>query len=196
MFEELVFEATAREDPFKYAYFSQVFSNDLYAKVLENIPSRKACTTLDSRAYKKYRRIYRLDESVSPFWIALNDTLKSDRVKEYIFGLLGIEREAYPRIAVVRDLPGYNIQPHSDADFKVCTVMFYLPSNALQKMLGTRLLSADGNNIKQMGFFPNTGLAFEVNDVSWHDRPATPPDSGIRDSLIICYFDTPTREFR
>ena len=191
----LELKITPRDKPFPHLFFSKVFTDEAYEYLLANMPAMSKCTTLDSPKYKKFRRIYPLADK--PEFDNIYGALMDPGLRNSLMQLLQVDRLCYPQPSILRDLPGYNIDAHTDASFKVMTVVLFLPGDASQKLLGTRLLDKKKPTyVKQLGFFPNTGVAFKVTKSSWHDVQPTPEDSGIRDTLQICYFDTPERAFK
>jgi hypothetical protein len=187
-----------RTEPWPHLFIERAFSGPEYADILDNLPDIKDFTTLAT--YKEHRRVYPLAQCESGSLLAgINNALTSEAFVKTVSELLDVNRPMYPKPALIYDLPGYSIKPHCDASFKVATMIIFLPEDDRQKMLGTHLLKREGGKIttrKQLGFFPNTGFAFKVTKTSLHDVPDTPPKSGIRRTLHICFFDTPGREFK
>jgi hypothetical protein len=189
----LELKITPREKPFPHLYFPQVFTEETYEYILANLPIISKCTTLDN--YKEFRRVYTLADK--PEFIEVNAALTDHKLRDTLAKLLNIDRMCFPQASIFRDLPGYSIAPHTDASFKIMSMILFLPGDDSQKMLGTRLLDKHiPTYVKQLGFFPNTGFAFKVTKFSWHDVQTTPEDSGLRDTLQTCYFDTPDRLFK
>jgi hypothetical protein len=98
----------------------------------------------------------------------------------------------YPIPVLTRDIPGYQITPHTDTHWKGITVQLYLPKDDAHPDIGTLFLgrSADGSftRDKQMRFVPNTGYAFAVTDNSWHSADPVGNDVETRDSILLTYF--------
>jgi hypothetical protein len=192
------FALIRRTEPWPHLFFQRAFKPEVYTEIQDNLPSLKRFTTLDT--YKEYRRVWALSSAeAGTFWHDVNTVFTSNMFRDEISTLLKVDKPLYPKPALIYDLPGYEIGPHRDASFKAATMLIYLPEDSSQKMLGTRLLKKEDGEFtfrKQLGFFPNTGVAFKPDARSWHDVPKTPPSSGIRKTLHICFFDTPEREFK
>lgn len=81
----------------------------------------------------------------------MREALSSTALRKRLFVLLGsgLPRrlrgspgggdglEAHPRVSLVRDLPGYWIEPHPDSPVKVVTLQLYLPAEGSPRGLGT-----------------------------------------------------------
>ena len=154
----------------------------------------------------------RLSEIQRVFWNDVFKGLSSDELRIAIFQKLerdisvrfqcpSVEIPVTPRILLLRDLPGYRIGVHSDIESKVVTVQFYLPTSVSQLHLGTRLHRKNAQDsgyvkVKQFHFAPNSGYAFAVTPSncahqtikSWHSVAATNNNDGIRNSLILTYY--------
>jgi hypothetical protein len=181
--------AGPRENPWPHLFFFQVFKKKFYPQLNEFMPAIKDMGQLRGGTYPN-RYIYPLKDSKVLFWQEVNAAVTHKNFQKPLFELLGITQPAWPKAALTRDLPGYQIAPHPDANFKVATVLFYLPADHTQCKLGTLLIGPE--KIKQVGFFPNTGLAFKTTKKSIHEVK-TVPEGPPRNCLQICFFDTPER---
>jgi len=152
--------------PFSHFFMENVFPEDLYSTLLDQLPDLKDYRAL---SLKKYARadgtstrdllelsdegVTALRDSQREFWLGIADTLKSDELRNQVFDMLavdltarfGVSREAlsqvqaYPKPAIIRDVGGYQIAPHPDQKKKIVTLQFYLPKDRFQEDLGTAL---------------------------------------------------------
>jgi len=183
----LAIKGSDRTVPWPHIYFHQVFEQEFYAELLDNLPPLQQCQPLTG--YED-RLFWPIEGGI---WEDVRKAICFEQLTKALCERLGVTRPAYPKAAICRDLPGYQIKPHVDASFKVMTLMIYLPQGMDQKFLGTMLWEPRFERAKQVGFFPNVGLAFKTDADTWHS--AGPMDS-VRDTLHVCYFDTPDREWR
>jgi hypothetical protein len=47
--------------------------------------------------------------------------------------------------------------------------------------------------VEQLAFEPRAGYAFAVTRRSWHGRETIPLGAGVRNSLLLFYYDDPRR---
>lgn len=89
-------------------------------------------------------------------------------------------------MALNRDKSGYEIAPHTDADRKYVTVLYYLPPidtniplssgtcvmrskmGKTQKRGSTRMNRNEFDLVEQAPFLPNSVFVFAACDASWH----------------------------
>lgn len=222
--------AERHERPFGHLLLEDVVSPEMHATLREKLPAPE---TYDPDRPQKYRRpdgtvarsVLPLDDhGIAPlppdrrgFWADVRRSLSSPALKARVFGLLGRDLgrrfrmspdalaglDAHPRASLVRDLPGYWIEPHPDSPAKVVTLQIYLPSHGSPRHLGTsfyrlrpwgflrtgRLLE----EFRRVPFEPGCGYAFAVGRKSWHGVERIPDGSGVRDSLMLVWFRDPAR---
>ncbi len=170
-------------------------------------------------------RVTELPVAQCDFWKRIATSLMAPQLKTALFKKLardlafryGIsEKEAsglagYARPTLYRETDGYEIAPHPDTRRKVVTMQIYLPADNSQLALGTalyrrRILALPIGSwhhrfakVKQFPFAPNSGYAFVVNNAlrkkSWHGREELPPGSGVRNTLLNTFYDTPKAVF-
>lgn len=187
-------KAKFRDHPWDHLYLESVFTEEVYDQIVHTKPMLKRCKPLPGYAD---RMVWPL-KGATGFWGQVRDAITHPDLMDSIAKRLGVTRKFYPKVAVCRDLPGYIIPPHVDATFKTMTFLVYIPDGLTQKLLGTRLLKKEDGEFtfaKQVGFFPNVGIAFKPSPGSWHEVPMTMQEDGIRDTLHVCCFDTPEREW-
>jgi hypothetical protein len=144
-------------DPYPHIYVEQVFPEDFYEELLENLPDTSHYTSLAdtdkvSKGSYQERSIYPLhpSDAQAPCWQSLSTILHSDawinlalskfdaHVKER-FGILSHAIQYSPIAQLVKDHSNYAIGPHTDLPHRVCTFLFYLPKTKDQKHLGTSI---------------------------------------------------------
>ena len=152
--------------PFSHFFMENVFPENLYSTLLDQLPDLKDYRALSLNKYARAdgtstrdllelsdEGVTALRDSQREFWLGIADTLKSDELRNQVFAMLaldltarfGLSREAlsqvqaYPKPAIIRDVGGYQIAPHPDQKKKIVTLQFYLPKDRFQEDLGTAL---------------------------------------------------------
>lgn len=167
-------------EPFKYIYTQGTIEKDLYTKLEEYIKTAKYTEIEKSRGTKGYPLRYTAEapDFIKAFF--LNGRFKANLLKEF-----GIKDEDFVEdILLVRDLPGYQIPPHTDSLKKVITVLIYLPEDDSFQGEGTSIYEPkekgftcktgrhydfkDFNKVKTMPFKPNSAFIFARTDNSFH----------------------------
>ena len=207
--------ARLRKRTFPHAALEGAFSPDLYAEMLRRLPADEHYVPDRSERYRladgrSARSLAHLGpaglaslaEADRGFWAEISSALVSKELRASVFGLLGKRPVAgFPLPSLVRDRPGYWIEPHPDSPAKLVTVQFYLPAGPGQERLGTslyRLRPWDLGNLlakrtplvefHRFPFLPGRGYAFSVGLVSWHGVERIPEGSGVRDSILLIYY--------
>ena len=114
---------------------------------------------------------------------------------------------SYARPTLYRETEGFEIPAHPDTRKKVVTMHLYFPADLTQIGLGTALYKRRSLalpvgdwkkrfvKVKQFEFRPNSGYAFVVNNTltkkSWHGREELPAGSGVRNTLLNTFYETP-----
>jgi hypothetical protein len=98
----------------------------------------------------------------------------------------------YPIPILTRDIPGYQINPHTDTRWKGITVQLYLPADDAHTNIGTIFHRVQPNGelekATQMRFARNSGYAFAVGSDTWHSADPVGYDVETRDSILLTYF--------
>jgi hypothetical protein len=206
------------EKPFYHLEFDRVFPDDVYTRMIAQMPKAADYRPLPGRGGGNIREdgtstrvkidlfpeyIRHLNEQKRATWDVVGRALCSAEVQGAIgHGLApGLERRfgrgfkkvgMYPIPVLTRDIPGYRITPHTDTRWKGMTVQFYLPRDASATHIGTIFhdVAPDGSLPKamQMRFAPNTGYAFAVGDNTWHSADPVGNEVESRDSILLTYF--------
>jgi hypothetical protein len=224
------------DEPFTHCYFEDVFPASIYAEILAALPETSLYVAGRVKAEEGYSTRQRfplqashlkgLPEPQRRLWTGISSALCSKEFQSKLFDKLSVglaqrfgirpdqaaQVAAYPRPALFRDLPGYEIAPHPDTRRKIVTVQLFLPPDDSRPYLGTSLYRTRMNPLKslfssqgrfecfkQFPFRANTGYAFVVSNSplrpkSWHGCEKTPPDAGERDTLLHIYYDEPKEE--
>jgi hypothetical protein len=209
--------AALQTKPFDHIYLRDLFTPAYYTTLRAMLPATRRYRELrhrqairaDGRSAR--RKFYLFPEHIMllaapqrAFWWDLSRQLRSrelqDAFKRRFQGALerrfGTSVDAlsfYPVPMLLRDLGGYRIGVHSDSMSKAITVQFYLPADASQVHVGTRLHAGrDGDaatRFVQLPFLPGSGYAFAVmRHESWHSVAQTSEQDGERDSLMLTYY--------
>jgi len=208
----------ALEKPFYHLEFERVFPADIYAAMVEQMPSSADYRPLPGRnkgniredgtstrvkidLFPEYTR--HLPEPKRTLWDTVGRALCSAEVQAAFMRRLapGLERRfgadfaatgMYPIPVLTRDIPGYRITPHTDTHWKGITVQLYLPRDDRHTNIGTifhdRLADGSLPKATQMKFAPNTGYAFAVADNTWHSADPVGGEVETRDSILLTYF--------
>src|SRR5918912_3639221 len=210
--------APAFDRPFRHLVLDRVFPDDVYAAMLELMPTAADYRALPGRhkenirgdgsatrvkidLFPEYTR--HLPPAQRAFWSGIGQALCSDEVKEAFVRRLapGLERrfgadygsvDLYPVPMLTRDTSGYRIPEHTDTRWKGITVQLYLPRDESIRHVGTvfseRLPDGSFRRVRQMSFSPNHGYACAVGADSWHSVDPCENLPVSRDSILHTYF--------
>lgn len=221
-------QARAVEKPFFHLEFDHVFPEAIYDAMLAEMPNASDYRPMHGRRgpvdvvdgvptrvkidlFPEYIR--HLPPQKLEVWRVVGDALCSEPVKEAFRAKLapGLEKRfgkdyesvgLYPIPILTRDIPGYQILPHTDTHWKGITVQLYLPADDLNTDIGTIFhdVLPDGSKPKasKMRFGRNTGYAFAVGDDTWHSADSVREGIKTRDSILLTYFvdDAPLKVLR
>jgi hypothetical protein len=211
-------QARAVEKPFYHLEFDRVFPDEVYAQILNLMPESDDYRPMHGQSktyhlndgvqtrvkidlFPEYIRKLPLEKRA--FWNIVGNALCSEQVKQAFirrlapglstrFGAEFAKTGMYPIPILTRDIPGYQIPPHTDSRWKGITVQLYLPKDDANTDIGTIFHEklADGSLRKktQMRFAPNSGYAFAVGDDTWHSADPVHNRVKTRDSILLTYF--------
>ena len=210
--------ARAVEAPFYHLEFDRVFPEDIYERILISKPVYEDYRPMSGRSKGHVRAdgtatrvkidllpelIRKLPAHKRQVWNLVGRALCSQPVKEACirqlaqplqkrFGPNFAKKGFYPLPILTRDIPGYEIQPHTDTRWKGITVQFYLPADNDHTNIGTifHSVAADGTLPKhsKMKFARNGGYAFAVGTDTWHSADPVDDSVDTRDSILLTYF--------
>jgi hypothetical protein len=211
-------QAKAEAKPFFHLELDHVFPENVYAAMLEAMPSaadyrpmhgRSRSNDLDDGTHTRVKidlfpeYIRHLPPEKLAIWRIVGAALCSEPVKNAFRRKLapGLEKRfgsefaaigMYPIPILTRDIPGYSIAPHTDTRWKGITVQLYLPSDDANTDIGTIFhdVLPDGSKPKvaQMKFARNSGYAFAVGTDTWHSADRVRDGVKTRDSILLTYF--------
>ncbi len=212
---EAVRRSALRTFPFPHARLEDVWPSDVYPLLLASLPPETwyrddnpaKYGRADGRSCRQVLPLGALPEP-SPLWTAVNHALTSSALHAAVcarFGLRANRRDGRPRSAarptLVRDLPGYWIEPHPDSRAKHVTLQFYLAADHSQETLGTTLYRLRPfrmaawlgrvpfmEAVDRLPFRPNSGYCFPVSWRSFHGVDHLPAGAGVRHTLMNTYY--------
>jgi hypothetical protein len=205
---DAVRRSTVQRSPFVHTYLEQVWPSDVYATLLASLPPAAEYRD-DGRACRQVLPLQGAT-TVEPLWDVVREVLTSDELHAAVcahFGIRARSADGRPvsssRPVLVRDLPGYWIEPHPDSRAKHITMQLYLPEDTSQATLGTTLYQLrpfrpstwNGRApfmqaAHRFPFTPNTGYIFPVGWRSFHGVEPVAPDAGVRHTLMNTYYWT------
>jgi hypothetical protein len=211
-------KARASETPFYHLEFDRVFPDDLYAAMLREmpesgdyraLPGRNNVNIMDDGGATRVKidlfpeYIRNLPANKRAVWDTVGRALCSNEVRDAFLRRLApaLERRfgpgyrdvgMFPIPILTRDVPNYEIIPHTDTKWKGITIQFYLPPDDSTKHIGTIFHERrpDGSlpKVAKMPFLPNSGYAFAVGSDTWHSADPVGPEVKTRDSILHTYF--------
>lgn len=194
-------------------YMEDIFEPSVYAEILARLPSEEIYQFIehpdailpDGTKTRKLldlteESIKQLNVNDQAFWRRMKEALTSEALQRAIvqkFHTKLTERfgKEWPELVTVpifyRDYPGYRINEHTDAPFKIATMQFYFPRDNSQIHLGTSFHEKHGDQftlLKTNPFKPNSAYAFARTDASWHSVKQIGPHETKRDSLALTIY--------
>ena len=196
---------SVRQFPFSHFFIEDIFPQDFYEKIQENLPTPDQLSPIsEKRPVKGYKERFvltfddasleALDPAKKDFWTSFRDILLKGGIGNLLFNKFsaqisqrfkdkpGLEfrNEAY----LVLDTTNYALGPHTDSASKVITVVFYMPPDKSQEMMGTSIylprnasfLCEGGPHYKHenflklatMPYVPNAVFGFLKSNNSFH----------------------------
>lgn len=200
-------------EPSDNIYMEDVFPPSVYTEILSKLPTddeydfiqHPDAILADGRKTRKLLdltdfTIGKLKPTHQEFWQTLREVLTSEILQKVLMQKFYHKikhrfNHPWPELVSVpllyRDFPGYRINAHTDAPFKVITLQFYFPKDESQIHLGTSFLQKNNeefNIIKTNLFKPNSAYAFARTDTSWHCVKEIPAQESRRDSLALTIY--------
>jgi len=154
----------AMHEPFGHIYLEEVFSSDLYERLLHSLPPHDSYERAAERHYgngQHVRSMYALSKnglaSLSgehqELWRGIAVALTEPELKQAMFTKLArdltfrygvaegdvAQLAGHARPTLYRETEGFEIPPHPDTRKKVVTMHLYLPTDHSQVDLGTAL---------------------------------------------------------
>jgi hypothetical protein len=197
--------APMRTYPFPHFFLRDVFPADYYRELLAHLPGPETMHSLMSAGRAKgcpERAVLQIDGSRAPGMTDAQHAFWHELARWFFGGRFGpavlekFQAWASPRVEarpghvitdellLVRDATHYALGPHTDASFKLISLLFYLPADACLEEYGTSLylpkqegFTSEGGphlrfedftRIATMPFVPNSLFAFVKSDHSFH----------------------------
>jgi hypothetical protein len=198
--------------PYPHFFVQDIFDGEYYAQIQANLPDSNDMLPIEKvrpvRGYDerfvfelKGKQLERLPSAKQAFWRDLQAWLVGGRFGQIILNKFApfmeqrfgnAEVSLYDDAMLVQDVTNYALGPHTDAQRKVVTMLFYLPRDTSQTHLGTSIYvpkqatfrCAGGPHYPHEGFerlwtmpfLPNSLFAFFKTDNSFHgvERVADP----------------------
>ena len=187
-------EVQLNPDPFSHFYIPDIFPQDFYWEMLDNLPPKDRYS-LPQRIVNPgpERLICDADKLALPFWDALTAKFLSNDFAQVLidkfrpdflnrFGNKNLRFGSDTRL--VRDFENYQIKPHTDTPLKAISLLFYLPEEASMEHLGTSVFVPKDQSFRCAGqgrhpfeqfekvytapFLPNSMFGFFKTDYSFH----------------------------
>ena len=204
--------------PFRHLQLQGIFPADVYAAMLEAMPTSADYGEMSGRARDARANdggaartkvdlfpegMLRLRKDKRAVWDVIGRVLRSAPVRDAFVRRLapGLQKRFGSRYQSVgfysiplltRDVPGYSIGVHPDTAWKGITVQIYLPADDSIAHIGTvfHTREADGSYkvAERMAFMPNSGYAFAVGTDTYHSVDTVGPEVRTRDSILLNYF--------
>ena len=215
-FHEAIEQGSRYDDPYLLYSFSP-FAEDLYKKILANLPPDEAYMELrHGDAIRSDGTSSRLvfplkQERIRPtfageareFWLDFSDILRDAALRDLFkralepelrkrFRAPVAEITALPAPMLMRDLGQYRIRIHPDIDAKVITSQYYLPQDNSQRHLGTSIYRRRPEGkfefVRKIEFMPRAAYCFAVSKESWHAVDPIAAGETPRNSIMLIYF--------
>ena len=216
--------APIREYPYPHLYVESVFPGDFYAALRKNWPSAQHLVRLDATgrmpkgSYPERfvmplskTAVDKLPEEVRGFWNVFGGWFLDQRflhaliekfeasIRQRFTG--GLEKLLFSIDSlVVRDHTNYQLGPHTDAPYKLMSLLFYCPDDESRGHLGTSIyipldpgFRCNGGphyphklfrKVVTMEYRPNTLFAFVKTDQSFHGVEPINDADVLRDVLL------------
>jgi len=190
--------APRHKEPFPWFFAENVFPSDFYAHLQDVLAKKEDFHTekFANRTFANSPLDPALDFMASnEFFHEMLRLFSEELVADY-----GGKKATFTRdVRLIRDNQGYKIGPHTDAPWKVLSLLFYLPPDDSMKEYGTAIYVPKNKSFRCPGgphysfehfdmvdrvpFLPNTCLGFWKTDHSFH---GVPPIAGVvrRDVLL------------
>jgi FkbM family methyltransferase len=163
-------EAVLHTEPFPYLVIDNFLPHELYQALINKLPADydPIEKTRGTRGYPKRftAPIPDIEE-----WKEVTDGLLNGQFKRALEAKFGIKKKTVQDLLLIRDLPGYQITPHTDTPAKVLTGLFYLTSSN-KKGAGTNIYVP-----KKKGFSCKKGIHYDFERFKIHKKVEYAPNT-------------------
>ena len=196
--------SNVRNKPYEHCLIENIFSEDFYEELINNVPN--------DDEYKPTEYVSETrDGNPTRYKISLKDPT-DNRLLNYpslqklskillskeiysalsnLFSNINKSKDVGVNVYLFRDKVGYKLAPHSDASYKIISLIIYLAKNDSYKEVGTIINTKgeDGQFIKydQVEYKRNSGFAFPVVDTSFHSVDEVTIKNFNRDTVTNFY---------
>jgi hypothetical protein len=196
--------------PYENLYATNLFSDDFYNKILDNLPplesyfgqaggkTKASVARLNLPIGRDYHKFHSI-------WKEVADILSSDELKTALwdkFKKTVRHEHCDPYSILLRDQKDYVLPPHPDIppwkrNGRAMNLMIYLPHDNSHENCGTIVNTKEGGQFKEhkrFKFHRNSACAFPVVENSWHSVEHLTDSlklgaegSFVRHSLLLAY---------
>lgn len=151
--------------PFPHIFIKDIFPNDFYSKIQENLPNNSSMTSLPDLYpeqpgfmnykerfaidFKKIESINKIEKHKQDFWKAIGELFMKEEFTNFLrtkfqlyldmrFKLIS-DLSFQSECLLINDKKNYSLGPHTDSPKKVISLLIYLPKDMEQKQNGTSL---------------------------------------------------------
>jgi len=188
-----VMSAEVITEPYPHFFIENIMPDEYFEKIVRLLP-KKYTEIKKTRGARGYPLRFTANPT-GPFW---NDVINNIRdLREYICEKFKLPKDMPDDILLIRDMPGYQITPHTDTTAKAVSALFYLATDKNNMQAGTNIYEPlevgftcqqgkhyDFNKFKKIKSFPyqpNSLLVFLRTDNSFH---GVEPSDCIRNVLL------------
>ena len=191
------------DHPYENLYATNIFWDDFYNEILDNLPHPKSYFTQPGTQSKTSiaRRTLPIGRDYHKFhsiWKEVTDILLSQELKKTLldhFKKTVRPDHADPYVILHSDQKDYMIPPHPDIpawkrNGRTMNLMIYLPPDNSHENCGTIVNTKEGAQFKEykrFKFHKNSACAFPVGENSWHSVDPLTDEKFVRNSLIVAY---------
>lgn len=183
-------EVVKEREPFPCFFARNVFPADFYTSLMAELELKKDFHNEQyaNRSFADSIGIPELDfmKKSVPFFRSMLGLFEEDLQRDFA----GKQSKFHIDVRLIRDSLGYKIGPHTDASWKVLSLLFYLPKTNEHSDCGTAVYVPkmpdfrcpggphysfdDFTEVWRAPFAPNSCLGFWKTDKSFHGVPPLP----------------------
>ena len=165
--------ASINNFPFPHIFVKDVFPNDFYSRIQENLPNNNSMTSLpdlypEQPGFKNYKErfvidfkkiesINKIEKNKQDFWNAIGEFFMKGEFANFLkskfqnyldmrFKLIS-DLSFQSECLLINDKKNYSLGPHTDSPKKVISLLIYLPKDFTQKETGTTIYMPKDPNL-------------------------------------------------
>ena len=192
-----IIDALIIKEPYPHILISEIFPDEFYSVLLEQIPKVSAYTP--KTKYGKTMTLENfdiLDEEKKKFWKEVYGFLRSDKFASILLKKFNISKNGVSDLFLHKDLENFEFRPHRDTHSKLVTYLFYLPEDSSLSQLGTHMLVPKKGvvikkttehqdwelfeTVKMSEYVPNSFFAFAPHENSFHAVKIDFPEDSVK----------------